>query len=128
MQQTSTQGECSQAFARLADAFARNFKEEGEIGASLCVFQDGEKVVDLWGGHADAARTRAWREDTLVNVWSSTKGVLALCVARLVDQGLLAYERPVADYWPAFAAQGKGRVTVAQLFSHQAGLCGPKRQ
>jgi CubicO group peptidase (beta-lactamase class C family) len=128
MRQTSIQGECPKAFAPLADAFARNFQEEGEIGASLCVFRGGEKVVDLWGGHADAARERAWREDTLVNVWSSTKGVLALCVARLVDQGLLAYERPVADYWPAFAAQGKGAVTVAQLFSHQAGLCGPGRQ
>lgn len=101
---------------------------EGEIGASVCVFLDGRKVVDLWGGHADAARTRPWERDTLVNVWSTTKGVMALCVARLNDQGRLANDRPVADYWPEFAANGKERVTVAQMFSHQAGLCGPGRQ
>lgn len=121
-------GESDAAFAAVADAFADNFRHEGDIGASVCVFQAGRKVVDLWGGHADAARTRPWEPDTLVNVWSTTKGVMALCVARLVDQGLLANDRPVADYWPAFAANGKGAVTVAQLFSHQAGLCGPSRK
>lgn len=113
------------AFAPVGEAFARTFQEEGELGASVCVFQDGRKVVDLWGGHADAARSRPWDRDTLVNVWSTTKGVLALCVARLADQGRLAFDRPVADYWPEFAANGKDAVTVAQLFSHQAGLCGP---
>ena len=66
-------------------------------------------MVDLWGGHADGARTRPWERDTLVNVWSTTKGVMALCVARLNDQGLLANDRPVADYWPEFAANGKAR-------------------
>jgi CubicO group peptidase (beta-lactamase class C family) len=121
-------GEAAPAFGSVADAFANNFRSEGEIGASFCVFKDGEKVVDLWGGHADAARTRPWAEDTLVNVWSTTKGVMALCVARLNDQGLLANDRRVADYWPEFGANGKGDVTVAQLFSHQAGLCGPSRQ
>jgi CubicO group peptidase (beta-lactamase class C family) len=120
-------GDVDPAFAAVADAFADNFRNEGEIGASVCVFQAGRKVVDLWGGHADAARTRPWGPDTIVNVWSTTKGMMALCVARLVDQGLLANDRPVADYWPAFAANGKGAVTVAQLFSHQAGLCGPGR-
>jgi len=120
-------GDVDPAFAAVADAFADNFRNEGEIGASICVFQAGRKVVDLWGGHADAARTRAWGPDTIVNVWSTTKGMMALCVARLVDQGLLANDRPVADYWPEFAANGKGAVTVAQLFSHQAGLCGPGR-
>lgn len=120
-------GDVDPAFAAVADAFADNFHNEGEIGASVCVFQAGRKVVDLWGGHADAARTRPWGPDTIVNVWSTTKGMMALCVARLVDQGLLANDRPVADYWPAFAANGKGAVTVAQLFSHQAGLCGPGR-
>jgi CubicO group peptidase (beta-lactamase class C family) len=121
-------GEAAPAFGAVAEAFANNFASEGEIGASFCVFKDGQKVVDLWGGHADAARSRPWARDTLVNVWSTTKGVMALCIARLTDQGLLANDRPVADYWPEFAANGKEAVTVAQLFSHQAGLCGPARQ
>lgn len=121
-------GEAAPAFGAVANAFANNFRSEGEIGASFCVFRGGEKVVDLWGGHADAARTRPWERDTLVNLWSTTKGVMALCVARLTDQGLLANDRRVADYWPEFGANGKGDVTVAQLFSHQAGLCGPSRQ
>lgn len=121
-------GEATPAFDAVAEAFANNFQAEGEIGASFCVFKDGRKVVDLWGGHADGARTRPWERDTLVNVWSTTKGIMALCVARLNDQGLLDNNRPVADYWPEFAANGKGAVTVAQLFSHQAGLCGPARQ
>ena len=121
-------GQAAPAFGAVADAFANNFRSEGDIGASFCVFKDGRKVVDLWGGHADGARTRPWERDTLVNVWSTTKGMMALCVARLNDQGLLANDRPVADYWPEFGVNGKGDVTVAQLFSHQAGLCGPSRQ
>lgn len=121
-------GEFAPAFAPLAKAFEQNFVEHGEIGASLCVYRDGEPVVDLWGGHADGARTRPWEKDTLVNVWSTTKGVLALCVARLMDQGRISYDAPVARYWPEFAAGGKADVTIAQLFSHQAGICGPSRQ
>src|SRR5947208_2925737 len=108
-------GEAKPAFSAVAETFAENFRSESEVGASFCVFQDGQKVVDLWGGHADGARTRAWEQDTLVNVWSTTKGVLALCVARLNDQNLLENDRPVADYWPEFAAAGKSAVTVAQL-------------
>ena len=119
------QGDGRPGFEALAAAFENNFKEHGEIGASLCIYQRGEKVVDLWGGYADAARTRPWEEDTLVNVWSTTKGMMALCVARLVDQGHLDMSRRVADYWPEFGANGKESATVAQLFSHQAGLCGP---
>jgi CubicO group peptidase (beta-lactamase class C family) len=128
MTDTPINGICDPRFEPVAEVFRRNFRDEQEIGASVCVFQGGQPVVDLWGGHADGARTRPWERDTLVNVWSSTKGVMALCVARLNDQGLLDNERPVADYWPEFAANGKGAVTVAQLFSHQAGVCGPSRQ
>lgn len=121
-------GDCDPRFGAVAAAFALNFREEQEIGASFCVFQNGKEVVDLWGGYADNARTRPWERNTLVNVWSTTKGMMALCVARMVDQGHLAYDRPVADYWPEFGVHGKNKVTVAQLFSHQAGLCGPSRQ
>lgn len=109
------------------DAFAANFGREGdyqEVGASLCVEVAGRRVVDLWGGHADAARTRAWTADTLVNVWSTTKMAAAAAVARCVDLGVLDYARPVADVWPEFAAAGKGAITLAQMMSHQAGLPG----
>ncbi len=121
---TTITGDCAPGFEALAGAFENNFKQHGEIGASLCIYQQGEKVVDLWGGHSDAAKSQPWEKDTLVNVWSTTKGMMALCLARLVDQGKLDMGRPVADYWPEFAANGKEHVTVAQLFSHQAGLCG----
>lgn len=117
-------GQCDRQFAPLAKAFEKNFAEHADIGAALCVYQNGQKVVDLWGGFADGARSRPWQEDTLVNVWSTTKGMMSLCIARLNDQGLLDNNRPVADYWPQFAVNGKESVTVAQMFSHQAGLCG----
>lgn len=118
-------GRCDEKFAPAAQAFLTNFLDAQEIGASFCVYLDGRKVVDLWGGYMNAARSRPWEEDTLVNVWSTTKGMMALCVARLAGQDILEMERPVASYWPEFAVNGKEAVTVAQLFSHQAGLCGP---
>jgi CubicO group peptidase (beta-lactamase class C family) len=79
-------------------------------------------VVDLWGGWSDEAQTRPWQQDTLVNVWSVTKGVLALAAAMLVDRGQLDYTAPVARYWPEFAQRGKQGITVDQVMSHQAGL------
>jgi CubicO group peptidase (beta-lactamase class C family) len=85
---------------------------------------DGVMVVDLWGGHRDANRTLPWESDTLANVWSTTKGVTALCFAMIADRGLIDYDRPVAHYWPEFAVHGKGEITVAMLLSHQAGLTG----
>ena len=121
---TSINGTVKEGFEPISEAFANNFAEHGEIGASFCVYQDGEKVVDLWGGSMDKARTKPWQESTLVNVWSTTKGMMALCIARLNDQGLLDNQRNVVDYWPEFGENGKQDVTVAQLFSHQAGLCG----
>ena len=128
MQIRNIDGDCASALEPVAIAFARTLEMERELGGSFCVIKDGQAVVDVWGGFADAARTKPWRPDTLVNVWSTTKGMLALCIARLTDQGLLAYDRAVSDYWPAFAANGKGEITVSQLFSHQAGICGPTRQ
>ena len=120
-------GFAAPGFEPVREAFAANFERPAdyrEVGAALAVFRRGERVVDLWGGHADPARTRPWRRDTLVNLWSTTKGVAALCVARLVDRGALAYGQRVADFWPQFAAAGKGQITVAQILSHQAGLPG----
>ena len=109
-------------FAAVRDAFAENFSTRGEIGASVCIVLDGTVVVDLWGGWRDAARLRPWAHDTLVNVFSVGKAVAALCVARLVGRGALAYDDPVVRVWPEFAAHDKSGITVRQVLSHQAGL------
>ena len=111
------------SFAAVAEAFAANFRERGDVGAALAIVQEGELVVDLWAGSLDAARTRPWTRDAVVNVWSTTKAVNALCFAMLVDRGQAAYDDPVARWWPQFAAGGKGAITIGQLLSHQAGLC-----
>ena len=118
-------GTLESPFEKVRDVFSANFKNQDEVGAAVCVFHEGKKVVDLWGGYRDGAQTQPWQEDTLVNVWSTTKGAMAACVARLVSQGRLELNKPVAHYWPEFAAAGKEKITVAQMFSHQAGLCGP---
>lgn len=126
MQQASTTlaGHCDPRFTDVRDAFAANFAERGDIGAAVTVIVGGETVVDLIGGWKDAGRVEPWQDDTVVNVWSSTKGVAAACFALLVDAGRITYADPVARYWPEFAAEGKGAVTIGQLLSHQAGLCG----
>ena len=114
-------------FAVVRDAFAANFHRDGddaECGAALAVYLDGRCVADLWGGFTDAARTKPWARDTLVNVWSASKGIVATAVAILVDQGRAAYDDPVAKYWPEFAAGGKGAVTIGQILSHQSGVNG----
>ncbi len=118
------QGVCDPRFERVRQAFAANFSERGEVGASLCLIVGGETVLDLWGGHADAERIRAWQSETIANVYSSTKGVAALAAAMLADRGLLDVEAPVARYWPEFAQAGKEAITVRQLLTHEAGLAG----
>ncbi|WP_329596533.1 beta-lactamase family protein [Streptomyces pseudovenezuelae] len=117
-------GHCDERFAAVRTAFEENFRDRAELGAAVCVTVGGETVVDLWGGWADAARTRPWEHDTLVNVWSTTKGPTALCAHLLADRGLLDLDAPVAAYWPEFAAAGKERVLVRHLLSHRAGLSG----
>lgn len=121
---TEVAGTTTSRFSGVAEAFAANFAENDELGASFCATLKGEVVVDLHGGWADPARTQPWRSDTLVNVWSTTKGVQATCFAMANDRGLFSYGQPVCDFWPEFAENGKAAVTVAQLLSHQAGLCG----
>jgi CubicO group peptidase (beta-lactamase class C family) len=115
-------GECDDRFSRVRETFGEAFESGAEVGAAVSVVVAGNRVVDLWAGHADTARTRPWQRDTLVNVFSTTKGMTALCAHRLVDAGELDLEAPVARYWPEFAAEGKGEVTVRELISHQAGL------
>jgi CubicO group peptidase (beta-lactamase class C family) len=115
-------GEVDEGYGPVADAFRRNFAERGEIGAACAVYRDGRKVVDLWGGYRDGAARAPWREDTVVVMFSTTKGVSSLAVALAHSRGLFDYDVPVAAYWPEFAWRGKGEITVRQLLSHQAGL------
>jgi len=122
MSTTEIQGTVEQGFGTVADAFAANFTERGELGAAFALYVDGAAKVDIWAGTADKRTDRPWSEDTLQLVYSTTKGAAAICVARLVEAGLVSYDEPVATYWPEFAAGGKEAVTVGQMMSHQAGL------
>jgi len=104
--------------------FAKSFTAGAELGASFCATVDGETVADLHGGYADAARTRPWERDTIVNVYSTTKTMAALTALLVADRGELDFGAPVARYWPQFAANGKDEITVAQVMSHSSGLAG----
>ena len=117
-------GTCEPAFEPVRQAFAANFAERGEIGASVAVVAGGEPVVHLWAGWADPARTRPWQQDTLMNVWSTTKAVTSLCAHLLIDRGELDPDAPVARYWPEFAQAGKGDIPVRWIMSHRSGLTG----
>jgi CubicO group peptidase (beta-lactamase class C family) len=109
-------------FRGVHDEFVRNFAERGEVGASVCVIVNGRTVIDLWGGTARLDTSEPWAQDTLVHVWSCTKGTTALCAHMLASRGLLDLDAPVVDYWPEFGQNGKQGVTVAMLLSHQAGV------
>ncbi len=115
-------GWCDPRFAAVRDAFAANFADRGETGAAACLVIHGTVVADLWGGWADRAQGRPWQRDTLVNVFSVGKGLVAACAARLIGERRLDPDAPVARYWPEFGAAGKQAVTLRQLLSHQAGL------
>jgi CubicO group peptidase (beta-lactamase class C family) len=121
---TAVEGTCAPRFAAVRDAFVANFEAGREVGASFAATLDGEPIVDLWGGHADAARSRPWGRDTIVNVFSTTKAMTTLVAHMCVDRGLLDLDAPVARYWPEFAAAGKGAIPVRQVMSHTAGLAG----
>ena len=116
------EGTCDPKFSRVKDAFAENFEQRNELGAGAAVTLDGKTVVDLWGGHSDKEKTRPWNRDTLVNLYSTTKGITAICAHRLVDKGLLDLDAPVTRYWPEFGQAGKEKMPVRYLLSHRAGL------
>jgi CubicO group peptidase (beta-lactamase class C family) len=111
-------------FAAAREVFESNLSGGADVGASLCATIEGETVIDLWGGFADAAKTRAWEKDTIVNVYSTTKTMAALTALLIADRGELDFNAPVARYWPEFAAAGKERVKVSHLMSHSSGLSG----
>ena len=123
------QGTCDERFGAMREAFAANFAEGSEptdVGASLAMTLDGELVVDLWGGTitTDSAADVPWERDTIINVWSTTKTLSALCCLLLADQGELDLYAPVAKVWPEFAAGGKGEIAMRHVMSHTAGLSG----
>jgi CubicO group peptidase (beta-lactamase class C family) len=117
-------GKCSERFALVREAFTHNLETGQDIGASVAVLVDGEKVVDLWGGFVDGTYTRAFARDTIVQGFSSTKTVAALCALILADRGEIDLDAPVTRYWPEFAAHGKGGILVRQVLGHTAALCG----
>jgi CubicO group peptidase (beta-lactamase class C family) len=119
---TEVKGWTAPGFEGVRDAFETNLDEGLEVGAAFGAYHRGALVADLWGGIADATTGRPWSEDTLVLVYSTTKGVTAMCANRLVQQGRLDVDAPVSTYWPEFVQAGKERVTVADLLSHRAGL------
>jgi CubicO group peptidase (beta-lactamase class C family) len=116
------EGTCDPAFAAVRDAFEQNFRARNEVGGAVCVYQNGEKVVDLWGGHKDLARSDPWRADTIVIMNSIAKSMSALCTHILIDQGAIDFDAPVARYWPEFAAAGKHGVLIRHVLSHTDGV------
>jgi CubicO group peptidase (beta-lactamase class C family) len=126
MADVKIEGKFDEKFSAARDAFAKNFADGSDVGASFAVVVNGELVVDIWGGHADAAKTRPWQRDTIANVYSTTKTMAALCALVLADRGQLDVKAPVSKYWPEFAQNGKEGVTTAHFLSHSAGLSGWK--
>jgi CubicO group peptidase (beta-lactamase class C family) len=116
------QGQIDPRFNRVKEAFANNFATKGEVGAAVAITLDNRPVADLWAGFSDRAKTKPWTRDTIVNVWSTTKGPAAMCLHRLAEQGRLDLDAPVARYWPEFAQAGKEKVPVTYLLNHKAGL------
>ncbi len=121
-QRIRIEGHVSAGFEAVRDAFAENFSSRNELGGACCVYHRGEKVVDLWGGVRNKATGEPWEEDTMVLVYSTTKGLAAMTLAVAHSRGWLDYEERVCSYWPEFAQNGKENITVRQLLAHQAGL------
>src|SRR4029453_12786717 len=116
------QGFVASGFEAVRDAFLENFSQRHELGAACCIYRHGEKVVDVWGGTRNLATGEPWEADTMVLVFSATKGLAAMTMAVAHSRGWLDYEEFVSTYWPEFAQHGKEKITVRQLLSHQAGL------
>lgn len=123
-QAARVQGLCQDRFGKVRQIFEQNLASGDDVGASFCVFIDGEPVIDIWGGYFDAKFDRPWDRDTIITVHSTTKTMTAMAALKLADMGELDLNAPVAKYWPAFAANGKSRIEVRQLLGHTSGLAG----
>lgn len=119
-------GRCAPGFEPVLEAFEQNFSLRGEVGAAVAVWIRGDLVVNLWGGWADPSRQRRWREDTLVSVFSATKGLTSTCIHLLADRGEIDLDAPVSRYWPDFGQCGKQDVTVADVLGHRSGVLAPQ--
>ncbi len=117
-------GHVDERFSALSEVLDAQLESGEELGAAISVNLGGQTLVDVWGGYADAARTIPWGEDTIVNVWSTTKEITALAILMLVEQGLVDLDAPVATYWPEFAQHGKHDILVKQVMSHTSGVSG----
>jgi CubicO group peptidase (beta-lactamase class C family) len=115
--------ESSQLLQRLKPLFRENFEKFGELGAAVSIWQNGKPVVDLYGGFCDARHEKPWEADTLVLIWSATKGIGSACLLHVLQEHRISIDRRVAEFWPEFAQAGKEKITLSQLLSHQAGLC-----
>lgn len=112
-----------QLLQRLKPLFRENFEKFGELGAAVSIWQNGKPIIDLYGGFCDARHENPWEADTLVLIWSATKGLGSACVLHVLQERRISIDRRVAEFWPEFAQAGKEKITLSQLLSHQAGLC-----
>ena len=122
------QGHCDPRFEHLRALFQQNLDDGVDLGASLHIVMNGRPVVDLWGGFADPAKTHPWTENTIVNVYSTTKTIASLALLILIDRGLVDVNAPVSKYWPEFAQNGKEKILVRHILSHTSGICGWEEQ
>src|SRR5438034_8575781 len=120
--------EASRVLQRLKPLFRENFEKFGELGAAVSVWKNGKPIVDLCGGFRDRRREKSWAADTLVLVWSATKGIGSACLLHALQEHKIEISQRVAEFWPEFAQAGKEKITLAQLLSHQAGLCALDRR
>jgi CubicO group peptidase (beta-lactamase class C family) len=119
-------GSCAPGFEQVLKEFTANFTDRDDVGAAVAVWVEGDLVVNLWGGYADRARKRPWREDTLASVFSGSKGLTSTCIHLLADRGELDLNAPVARYWPEFGQAGKQDITIAMVLGHRSGVIGPR--
>jgi CubicO group peptidase (beta-lactamase class C family) len=115
-------GSCDERFKPVEEAFQKNFDAGKEVGASLVVIHEGRTALDLWGGYANPARTRSWSQETIVNVFSTTKMITALCILLLADRGDIDLDAPICQYWPGYTSHGKDRIRIRHVLSHTAGV------
>ena len=122
MKQMQLKGYIKEHYSEIADSFKKNFDNYGELGASLCVYHNNKKVIDIWGGYKDPKKSKEWDEDTVVPLFSTTKAVAASCIAICHSRGLIDYNRKVSEYWSEFGTENKNKITIEQLLQHRAGL------